>query len=212
MEVEGINLEWLGHAAFKISSDKIIYIDPFQTDNQEPADIILITHAHFDHCSLEDIKKLIKKGTVLFVTPDCQSKVSGFEEVEMKLIEPNRTYESDEIKIETIPAYNTNPDRLNFHPKENEWVGYIITINGKRIYHAGDTDFIPEMKQLNNIDIALLPIGGKYTMGTKEASEAANTITPKTVVPMHYNKIEGTEANPENFKQKVKEGIKVEIL
>ena len=212
MEIEGLNIELLGHAAFKIVSDKVIYTDPFQISNSEPADIILITHSHYDHCSPEDIKKIIKKGTIIFVTPDCQSKISKFEEVEIKIVEPNKEYQVDGIKIETIPAYNIKPERLNFHPKENDWIGYVINLHGKRIYLAGDTDFVPEMNHLKNIDIALLPIGGTYTMDAKEAAEAANAIRPKIAIPMHYNKIEGTEADPEEFKQRVNPTIKVEVL
>ncbi|MBL7100523.1 MAG: MBL fold metallo-hydrolase [Nanoarchaeota archaeon] len=212
MEVERVKIEWLGHATFKIGDEKIIYTDPYQIGSGEPADIILITHSHFDHCSPEDIQKIIKKGTVLFVTPDCQSKVSNFEDIEIKLVEPDKTYEADGVRIETLPAYNLKPERLKFHPKENEWVGYVITVNGKKIYHAGDTDLIPEMKNLQNIGIALLPIGGTYTMDVEEAAEAANLIRPKTVVPMHYNKVEGTEADPEEFKQKVSNNINVKIL
>ncbi len=212
MEIEGINLEWLGHATFKIVSDKIIYTDPFQIEDNEPADVILITHSHYDHCSPDDIKKLIKDGTQVFITPDCQSKVSNFEKIKMRVVEPNNRYEADRVKIETIPAYNIKSERLKFHPKENDWVGYVITVNGKRIYLAGDTDFVPEMKNLKNIDIALLPIGGTYTMDAKEAAEAANAIKPKKVIPMHYNKIEGTEANPEDFKAEVSKEIEVIVF
>lgn len=210
MEVNGISLKWLGHASFKIKTEgKIIYIDPYEVSDEEKADIILVTHEHYDHCSIKDITKLSKKNTSIIVTPDCLSKVSNIEKAKLVSVEPNKEYEVDGLKIETIPAYNINK---KFHPKENGWVGYILNIEGKRIYHAGDTDFIPEMKNLRNIEIAMLPIGGTYTMDVKEAAEAANIIKPKVAIPMHYNKIQGTEANPEEFKQKVKPSIKVEIL
>lgn len=208
MEIEGINIEWLGHASFKIKTDKVIYIDPYEVEG-EKADIILVTHQHYDHCSIKDITNLAKEGTSIAVTPDCLSKVSNIEKTNIVSIEPNREYEIDNIKIETIPAYNQNKQ---FHPKENGGVGYIIIIKGKRIYHAGDTDLIPEMKELKNIDIAMLPIGGTYTMDAKEAAKAANVIRPKVAIPMHYNKIQGTEANPEEFKQNVNPNIRVEIL
>lgn len=210
MEVEGINLEWLGHASFKIKTgEKIIYIDPFDVSEEEKADIILVTHEHYDHCSIKDVTKLSKEGTNIVVTPDCLSKISNIEKTNIISAEPNKNYEVEGIKIETIPAYNI---KKQFHPKENEWVGYILNIKGKRIYHAGDTDLIPEMKELKDIDVALLPIGGTYTMDVKEAAEAANAIKPKTAIPMHYNKIEGTSADPEEFKNAVNKDIEVKIL
>lgn len=208
MIIEGIDLEWLGHASFKIKTDKIIYIDPYEIPEEEKADIILITHEHYDHCSITDIKNLAKKGTHILVTPDCLSKVSGIEGADIIPVEPDKGYDVDGVKVETLPAYNM---KKQFHPKENEWVGYILNLKDKRVYHAGDTDFIPEMKGLKNIDIALLPIGGTYTMNTKEAAEAANTIRPRIAIPMHYNKIQGTEADPEDFKNKVNKGIEVKI-
>lgn len=209
MIIEGTDIEWLGHASFKIKTNgKVIYIDPYEADG-EKADVILVTHEHYDHCSIKDITELSKEGTSIVVTPDCLSKVSNIEKTNIVSVEPNRGYEIDNLKIETVPAYNHNKQ---FHPKENCWVGYVININGKRIYHAGDTDFTSEMKELKNIDIALLPIGGTYTMDAKEAAEAANAIKPKTVIPMHYNKIKGTEANPEELKKNINSAIKVEVL
>ncbi len=205
----GVNIEHIGHASFKISAEKIIYIDPFNIKDKDPADIILITHAHFDHCSIKDIEKLIKPGTEIFAVPDCQSKLNHFDNVKINLVQPNKVYTSGSIKIETVPAYNVNK---KFHPKANDWVGYIITINKKRIYHAGDTDFIPEMKSLRNIDIALLPIGGTYTMDVDEAATAANTFKPKILIPMHYNVVQGTEADPKKLESKLDKSIKLVVI
>ena len=197
------NIKWLGHAGFKITGEKTVYIDPFKINDREPADIIIITHEHFDHLSPEDIKKIQTGTTVIVATPDCYSKVSG----NVKIITPGKTLVVDGIKIEAVPAYNLNK---HFHPKANAWIGVIAAINGKRIYHAGDTDNIPEMSNLKNIDVALLPVSGTYVMTAEEAADAANKINPKVAVPMHYGAIVGTKADAERFKRLCK--CKVEIL
>lgn len=197
------NINWLGHAGFKITGEKIVYIDPFKISETEPADIIIVTHEHFDHLSPDDIKKIQTGKTIIITTPDCYSKVSG----NVKTISPGITVNVDGIKIEAVPAYNSNKQ---FHPKANGWIGVIVTINGKRIYHAGDTDNIPEMSNLKNIDIALLPVSGTYVMTAEEAADAANRIMPKVAVPMHYGSIIGTKDDAEMFMKLCK--CKVEIL
>ncbi len=204
----GVNLKHLGHSTFKLADGRVIYIDPFMLKSSDRADIILITHAHYDHCSREDIEKIIKPGTEIFVTPDCQSKVNHFDNVKVTLVEPNKVYSSGNIRIETVPAYNINK---KFHPKANDWVGYVVTVNDKRIYHAGDTDFIPEMKSLKNIDIALLPVGGTFTMDVGEAADAANSFKPKVLIPMHYNVVDGTSADPKKLESKLDKSIKLLI-
>jgi len=197
------NISWLGHAGFKIKGEKTVYIDPFKINDNEPADIIIITHEHFDHLSPDDIKKIQTGKTLIVTTQDCYSKFSG----NIKTISPGKSLDVDGIKIEAVPAYNANKQ---FHPKENGWIGVIVTINGKRIYHAGDTDNIPEMSNLKNIDVALLPVSGTYVMTAEEAADAANRIMPKVAVPMHYGSIVGTKADAEKFKKLCK--CKVEIL
>ena len=197
------NIKWLGHAGFKITGEKIIYIDPFKIKETEPADIIIITHEHFDHLSEEDIKKIQVGKTVIVVTSDCFSKVSG----NVKTLSPGKSINIDGIKIDGVAAYNINK---NFHPKGNSWMGVVITVNGKRIYHAGDTDNIPEMSSLKNIDIALLPVSGTYVMTAEEAANAANKINPKVAVPMHYGSIIGRRTDAEKFKSLCK--CRVEIL
>ena len=197
------NIKWLGHAGFKIDGERIVYIDPFKINETEPAGIIIITHEHFDHLSPEDIKKIQTGNTTIVTTPDCYSKVSG----NVKTISPGKSLIVDGVKIESVPAYNINKQ---FHPKANAWMGVVITINGKRIYHAGDTDNIPEMSNLKNIDVALLPVSGTYVMTAEEAADAANKIRPKVAVPMHYGAIVGTRNDAERFKKLCK--CKVEIL
>ncbi len=192
------NIHWLGHASIKIDGEKIIYIDPWKiNNNSEKADIILITHEHFDHCSVEDIRKISTSETDIFIPPDCQSKLTDIMG-KVKLVEPSKEFESHGIKIESVKAYNTDK---KFHPKDNDWIGYIININGKRIYHAGDTDKIQEMSNLNDIDIALLPISGTYVMTAEEAADATKQFNPKTAVPIHYGDIIGTENDAKRFKE-----------
>ena len=200
------NIKWMGQSGFMLKGEKTIYIDPWKTDSEEKADIILITHAHYDHCNPEVIMKISNENTSLLITPDCQSKVKDFPG-NVVLVEPDNNYDIEGIKIETVPAYNINKQ---FHPKENEWVGYIMNIDGKRIYHAGDTDAIPEMKALKNIDVALVPVGGTYTMNAEEAAEAVNEfIMPKLAMPMHFGDIVGSKEDAERFKKLCK--CKVEI-
>ncbi len=206
-------LYWLGHDGFKIkTNDKIIYIDPFDINESETADIVLITHAHFDHCSIKDLQKIVGDKTTILATADCTSSFAGKIGGKMQLVAPNKKFNVQGIEIETVPAYNVNKFRspgVVFHPKENEWVGYIINVSGTRVYHSGDTDFIPEMKNIKT-DIALLPVSGTYVMTPNEAAEACSAINPKVAIPMHYNKIVGTIESAEEFKRLSK--CKVEII
>lgn len=187
------NLEWFGHASFQFTDqngNKIYYVDPFDLKSKElePADLIFITHAHYDHCSFDDVKKILKDDSIIVAPPDCLEKIGV--QNQKQPVEPNKSYEVKGFKFSTIPAYNIDK---NYHPKENNWVGYIFEFNGKKIYHAGDTDFIPEMNNLKNLnlDLAMLPIGGTYTMDVDEAIEAANAIGAKTTIPMHYKRLLG---------------------
>jgi L-ascorbate metabolism protein UlaG (beta-lactamase superfamily) len=200
------DLQWLGHDGFKLKIlGKTIYIDPFKSNVSEKADIILITHEHYDHCSVEDILRISTNETTIFITPDCQSKLSQFPG-KVVIIEPNNTYDAGKISIKTVPAYNTNK---MFHPKENDWVGFIIEADDERIYHAGDTDLIPEMKSFGPIDYALLPVSGTYVMDAKEAAQAAEIIKPKIAIPMHYDSIVGTTNDAEQFRELYKGNVKI---
>lgn len=217
MKIHNIELKWLGHSAFLICNEKTIYIDPYNLSHSEPkADIILITHSHYDHCSIADIQKIARKGTKIIVPPGCQSKITKMENVEMQIIEPGDEIKLGNVIINTIPAYNP---KKQFHPKSEGWLGYIVKTNNIIIYHAGDTDLIPEMEKLTgygktgNEFIALLPIGGNYTMNAEEAAQAASIIKPTLAIPMHYGSVIGTEKDAENFISLCKEaGIKAEIL
>lgn len=206
MDIEGIIIERLNHDCFRIKAqNKVIYLDPYQIEPQELADLILITHEHYDHLSLKDIEKLLQQGTTVVTIPECQSTLSRIAEKisSVVLMEPFQKKEVQGITIETIPAYNVNKFRTGnfvFHPKQDGRVGFIITLNGKRVYHAGDTDIIPEMQQLKNIDIALLPVSGIYVMTPEEASHAVSIIKPKIAIPMHYGTVVGKDADAEKFK------------
>ncbi len=199
------NIHWLGHDTFKIVVGKqIIYTDPFKIKNEDIASIILITHEHHDHCSPEDLLKIQGPDTAIVAPADCTSKLKG----KVRTIKPGDSVEIHGIKIEAVPAYNTNKQ---FHTRDRGWVGYIVTLNGQRIYIAGDTDRIPEMKNFR-ADIALLPVSGTYVMTADEAAAAALDIRPKIAVPMHYGSIVGTKDDAVRFAELLKGKIDVKIL
>ena len=200
------NIEINCHSSIKINKGKIIYIDPFKIEKEvHDADIIFITHDHYDHYSPKDVEKVIKEDTII-VAPKTVKALSKMKNV--ILVEPNRTYNVKGINIETIPSYNINK---KFHPKDNEWVGYIIEIDEGRYYIAGDTDITPENKQVK-CNVAFIPCGGTYTMNYEEAAELTNTIKPKIVVPTHYGSIVGEKDDGLKFKELLNPEIKCEIL
>ena len=205
------NIEVLYHSSIRINKEQIIYIDPFNINkNYNDADIIFITHDHYDHYSKEDIEK-VKKGSTLFVaTKDVADKLlkDGFNRDKIKIVYPNNLYILDKINFETIPAYNTNKQ---FHPKENGWVGYILKIEGIRYYIAGDTDITEENRKVK-CDVAFVPVGGTYTMDFKEAAELVNEIKPKIAVPTHYGNIVGTKQDGVEFIKLLNPEVKGEIL
>ncbi len=188
-------LFWIGHASFYAKANgRTIFIDPFMLSDRisESADLILITHPHFDHYSRADIDKIIKDDTRIIAPKGCEG-IEGYKNVH--ITRPGEKMEFDGIKIEAVPAYNVNAARLQNHPKANEWVGYITNLEGMRVYHAGDTDFIPEMKEMKGLHAALLPMGGTYTMDVNEAIEAARAINAKYTVPMHYKMLLGKDGS-----------------
>ncbi|MCL5019098.1 MAG: MBL fold metallo-hydrolase [Patescibacteria group bacterium] len=215
----GPSLTWFGHASFSFvdeNGNRIYYVDPFSLPalSLPKGDLIFITHAHSDHFSPSDITKILKENTVVVATADVLEKMDLPRDKKFE-VKPNQSYTIKDFSFATIPAYNNHPDKLNFHPKSNNWVGYIFALNGKMIYHAGDTDFIEEMKRLKslNLDIAMLPMGGIYTMDVIEAAAAANAISAKVTIPMHYRNLlrEKSEDAEQKFKKLVI-GSKVVIL
>lgn len=201
---------WLGHAGFYIKiRDKTIFIDPYRIPKvKKRADILLITHPHPDHYSKEDIAKVVKKGTIIVCPPGCD----GIEKFGMvELVAPGEVREIDGIRIEAVRAYNTQKERLKFHPQENDWVGYVIDTGEGRIYHAGDTDNIPEMAKLKKIDVALIPVGGTYTMDINQGIAAAKRIDSRFIVPMHYKMlVEDKGKFEEKFRKSVKNALFLE--
>ena len=188
MNVE--NIHWLGHASFRITDGAMqIYIDPWKLPAGAPkADVILVTHAHFDHFSAEDIAKIEKPGTRFVAPADVAAKLSGKNVVAAA---PGGQYSVGTVQVSAVPAYNLNKQ---FHPKANAWVGYVVTLSsGQRIYHTGDSDAIPEMDQVKT-DVALMPCGGTYTMTAAEVAAAANRFKPAILIPMHWGDIVGSKA------------------
>lgn len=205
------NVEVLYHSSIKIKDNKIIYIDPFKiTENYNDADLIFITHDHYDHYSEEDIDKVINNDSIIIAPEELLTKLlrKGIKQSNIITVEPGEYDMVQGIKFETVNAYNTNKP---FHPKENGWVGYIIEFKGIRYYIAGDTDITEENKQVK-CDVAFVPVGGTYTMNYSEAAELINIIKPKIAVPIHYGSIVGTKQDAINFINLLNENIQGKIL
>ena len=205
------NIEVLYHSSIRINKEKTIYIDPFKIDkNYNDADIVFITHDHYDHYSEEDIDKVINENTTIIIPEELLTKIlrKGINKNAVITVESNKEYMVQGIKFETIPAYNTNK---TFHPKENDWVGYIITLDGIRYYIAGDTDITEENRKVK-CDVAFVPVGGTYTMDFKEAAQLINEIQPKIAVPIHYGSVVGTNQDATDFVKLLHPSIKGIIL
>ena len=205
------NIEVLIQSSIRISKGKMIYFDPFKIDkNYNDADIIFITHDHYDHYSENDIDKVIKQDTVIIAPEELLTKLlkKGYKKDYIVTVEPEKSYMVEGIKFETVPAYNVDKP---FHPKENGWVGYIIELDGIRYYIAGDTDITEESKKVK-CDVAFVPVGGTFTMDYKEAANLINEIKPKIAVPIHYGSIVGTKEDGINFSKLVKPEIECEKL
>lgn len=202
------NITVNAHSSIRIAAEKVVYFDPFKVTNAaNDADIIFITHEHFDHFSPEDISKVVSDNTV-FVVPASMEQAaldSGISSDKLVALKPASKSEVCGISVETVPAYN--PDK-KFHPESNGWLGYIVTLGGQRIYVAGDTDATPEARAVS-CDIAMIPIGGTYTMDCREAAAYINELKPKTVIPTHYGSIVGNAGDGETFRQLVDSSTEV---
>lgn len=205
------NIKVFTHSSIRIGSRVgNIYLDPFRMEETpHDAAYILITHDHYDHFSPEDIEKVGKSDTVLVVPEKMEAKAqkAALSVGRICTVKPGTYHEFDGLELEIVPAYNNVKP---FHPKSAEWVGYVLRLDGKRIYVAGDTDMTKENKQVK-CDIALVPIGGTYTMNAKKAAELVNTIRPSVAIPTHYGSIVGKREDADVFRENVKEPVRVEI-
>jgi len=210
-EYNGVKLTWLGHDAFRIQDGQVIYIDPYEIKGGTKADLVLVSHEHDDHCSVDDLKKIVTANSVIVAHTQSKNELSKLPVKEVKIAKPGDKLTFGSVTVEAVTAYNTNkfrePGKV-FHPKEDGKLGFIVTMKGVRIYHAADTDHIPEMKGMAP-DIALLPVSGTYVMTAKEAAEAAASIKPKIAIPMHYGSIVGSVKDAEEFKKLAKCEVKI---
>jgi L-ascorbate metabolism protein UlaG (beta-lactamase superfamily) len=206
------SLEWLGHSGFRMRTrEGVIYIDPYRVKDGPEADLILITHGHYDHFSPQDVERLSNKRTWLVGPAAVAERVSG----QVHSIAPGEMLEDEIVRgvhVSALAAYNTskrNPEGAVFHPREAGWVGYELSIRGERLYHSGDTDVIPEMDSVAGVDVALLPVSGTYVMTAEEAAEAARRIQPGTAVPMHWGEHIGSREDAESFAEKAPVEVRI---
>jgi L-ascorbate metabolism protein UlaG (beta-lactamase superfamily) len=210
---KNVKVHWLGHDSFVLEGSKTVIIDPFQARGPFKADLILISHEHSDHLSEDDITRFANSSTTIVAPKICDEPLRAFKQ-DKRFVAPSSKLELKGVTIETVPAYNINkfrePGKV-FHPKEDGRVGYVVTLDGVRFYHAGDSDATPEMKSLS-VDVALVPVSGTYVMTPEEAAGAIKAMKVKVAVPMHFGAIVGSRADAERFKGLVGNYCAVEIL
>jgi L-ascorbate metabolism protein UlaG (beta-lactamase superfamily) len=207
------SLEWLGHSGFRITVGRaVVYIDPYRVpEDSPPADLILITHGHYDHFSPQDVDRLSKRDTWLIGPPAVAERVSG----RVHSIAPGETLDEELVRgvhVTGVAAYNTSKldgEGRPFHPRDAGWLGYVLNVRGERLYHSGDTDVIPEMDGVAGVDVALLPVSGTYVMTAQEAAEAARRIQPRVAVPMHWGEHLGTEEDARTFAERAAVDVRI---
>lgn len=217
MQVDGVDVTWIGHASVRVDGSATVYVDPWsEVMGEEPlADLVLVTHPHFDHYDADAIDSIAGEETFVVLRGVPQGDVGDWDH---EFVQVGHHDEHHGVEVESVAAYNDHrfrePD-VPYHPAD-ESCGYVFTVDGVRFYHAGDTDRIDEMDDLaaKDIDVAFLPVGGTYTMDAEEAVEAAAAVQPDVVVPIHYGTVEGTSADPQQFREMVEErtDARVEIL
>jgi L-ascorbate metabolism protein UlaG (beta-lactamase superfamily) len=214
LTVAGVQITWLGHDGFKLKADKVVYLDPYQLASaQESGDVVCVSHEHFDHLSPDDLRRVVTQATTVVTIPACEAAVQALRPRSVRVVAPGDRLEVAGVVLEIVAAYNTSKFRepgKPFHPKADGKVGFLVTLAGVRIYHAGDTDQIPEMVAARGVDVALLPVSGTYVMTAAEAASACRIIQPKLAVPMHYGSIVGSASDAEAFRQAA--ACRVEVL
>jgi L-ascorbate metabolism protein UlaG (beta-lactamase superfamily) len=203
--LEGIT--WFRQSAMRWRGDgPVVYIDPWGVTDPAPADLILITHAHFDHFQPEEIERLRTATTKLVAPKDVAAELSG----DVTAVAPGESHEIGGFRFETVPAYNIVEERLEMHPKRNGWVGYVFEYGGRTYYHGGDTDALPELESLST-QVAMVPIGGTYTMDAREAAGLVKAMGPELAVPMHFGFVVGSPSDAERFRE-MAAPVAVEVL
>ena len=203
-------VEWLGHSGFRIRAGKAnVYIDPYRVEGGPTADLILITHAHYDHFSPQDVERLTGDDTIVIAPAAVAERLAG----NVIAVRPGEVVEAmPGIDVRAVPAYNTSKRDAEgrvFHPREAGCLGYEVNVRGERLYHAGDTDVIPEMDEVAGVDVALLPVSGVYVMTAQEAAEAARRIQPRIAVPMHWGEHIGSLEDAEAFAKDAPVEVKI---
>jgi L-ascorbate metabolism protein UlaG (beta-lactamase superfamily) len=199
------NLRWLGHDGFAVTGGgQTVVFDPYQIHESISADVVLVTHPHYDHCSPEDVAKVSHAKTVIVTESESAAKLKG----DVRIVAPGDRLTVGPVSIEAVAAYNTDK---TFHPRAKNWLGFVVTLDGIRIYHAGDTDLIPEMDDIQ-CDVALLPVSGTYVMTADEAVAAARRLRPRVAIPMHYDTLVGSRADAERFRKGLEGICDVRIL
>ena len=213
MKLLNLDFTRIAHDTFRIAGSKVVYTDPYKVTKNDEADIVLLSHEHFDHLSLEDLNKVTMPGTTIVASPLCRDGLKEVKVKETRFLDPGGKCTVGQVEVEAVPAYNLNKFRAPgqvYHPKGEPRVGFVLRMDGTTVYYAADTDFIPEMKSIK-CDIALLPVSGTYVMTAEEAAEAATALNPQIAVPMHYGAIVGSEEDARKFKSLVK-NCRVEIV
>jgi L-ascorbate metabolism protein UlaG (beta-lactamase superfamily) len=204
VETRTAGIHWLGHDSFRVDGSRTVYFDPFKIAAGPLADLILVSHEHYDHCSPDDIDRIRGPQTVIVTEKDAARKLVG----DVRILKAGESLAVGTLRVEALPAYNIDK---RFHTRDKGWLGFVVEMDGRRIYHAGDTDFIPEMAGLR-VDVALLPVSGTYVMTASEAAQAALAIRPGVAIPMHYGAIVGGIEDADRFRQALSGKVPVTIL